>query len=348
MDNNSPLGTTRTQKIRADRYTTRGLPPEQQFSSLQQLVAPLMDLERDGTVENQFSCNARGFDLGNMHFLSYRVDPIRYRRDRKHIAASGIDHWALSVLKTGNNVSQTGSRVIHSSAGAVQVKSLANPYDGRCTTNTAVTLLLARDNFQTISDALDAADHVNISGPMGDILKECILALERHIKHMRVGEIFTVEKMLSSLIEAVLRPSSDNLSAARTPIVAAQFNLARRFIQENLTSPDLNPTTLCKALGVSRRQLYYLFEQRGGVAKFILRRRLAACCAAIADQSDSRLISTIAYSFGFTDAALFSRQFHAEYGFRPSEARAAGLSGKLPLSSAPSTFAEWLLQVRKI
>ena len=335
------------QKIRADRFTTQKLPPEERFSSWQRLVGPVMDVEPETSSGEKFRCGARGFDLGAMHFLSLRHDAMRYSRTQKHLAMSGIDHWCVSVIKTGRDASQVGSRIIHSSPGSLQIKSLANAFDGRCSALSSVSLYLSRDRFINLSEVLDAADHTKISGAMGGILKECMLALDKHIRRMTVDEICAVGTMFSKLIEAAVHPTVDNLTAVSRPIAAARFNIARQYIYANLSSKDLNPASLCKALGVSRRLLYHLFEPQGGVAKYILRRRLAACCAAIADQSDSRLISTIAYSYGFTDSALFSRQFYAEYGFRPSEARAARLGGHLPLSSAPNSFSEWLLQVRE-
>jgi transcriptional regulator GlxA family with amidase domain len=71
----------------------------------------------------------------------------------------------------------------------------------------------------------------------------------------------------------------------------------------------------------SRRKLYHLFERYGGVAHYIRSRRLAACHAAIVDPLETRQIYTIAYDHGFTDPAVFSRLFRAEFGYSPSEAR---------------------------
>ncbi|WP_394701530.1 hypothetical protein [uncultured Roseibium sp.] len=66
----------------------------------------------------------------------------------------------------------------------------------------------------------------------------------------------------------------------------------------------------------------------------------------LSNSNDHRLISTIAYTYGYTNQALFSRHFQAEFGFDPPEARAAKLCGSLPRNSAPKSFAEWLGQGR--
>ncbi len=108
-----------------------------------------------------------------------------------------------------------------------------------------------------------------------------------------------------------MAPSQDRLAQAAAPIAATLFE------------PSLTPEKLCRSLGVSRRVLYNVFERYGGVVHYIRRRRLVSCHAAIVDPLKSRRIQTIAYDHGFTDAALFSRVFRAEFGYSPREARDA-------------------------
>lgn len=333
--------------VRTERFTTLTQPMKHQFASWKDIMAPVLEVQRNGQQPmDGFSCRARSYDLGVMHFSSSSMDAMKYRHTMDHIQNSGIEHWCLSVLKQGADVSQSDGQLIEASSGTVQLRSYARPFEGHCSASSHAFLFLSQDNFPELCDLFDAAGNSVISGPMGELLKECILSLERHIRNMKMGEMSLVVKAVTALISAAVRPSTQSLAEAKLPIAAARFNLARKYIQENLASPTLDPASICKALAISRRQLYYIFERQNGVAKYILRRRLAACCMAIGDQSDQRLISTIAYSYGFTDPALFSRQFHAEYGFRPSDARAARLCGHVPLASSPTTFSEWLLQFR--
>jgi AraC-like DNA-binding protein len=95
-------------------------------------------------------------------------------------------------------------------------------------------------------------------------------------------------------------------------------------------------------MGISRRQLYYIFEQHGGVMKFIGQRRLAACYGALVTLTEKRMISSIAYEYGFTNLSSFYRQFQARYGFSPGEARSAWLNGHTPRRTTGGSFADWL------
>lgn len=139
------------------------------------------------------------------------------------------------------------------------------------------------------------------------------------------------------LIRAMVHQTPTTFEAARVPIAAAQFDRVRRFINKNLKSPDLTPETICASLGISRRQLYYLFERHGGVASFIRNRRLSGCYNALTRSTDRKLISSVASEYGFTNLPSFYRQFYARYGFNPSDARSSWLS-RYPVALAPARF----------
>ena len=133
------------------------------------------------------------------------------------------------------------------------------------------------------------------------------------------------------------------LDAAKVPIVAAQYDQARRFINANIGSPKLNPDMICGKLGMSRRQLYYLFEKQGGVASYIRNRRLAACYNTLTRSSGKMLVSSVAYDYGFTNTSSFCRQFQSRYGFSPKEARDARNNNQAPIAAHEASLVDWLM-----
>lgn len=231
--------------------------------------------------------------------------------------------------------------------GSLHLTSLFHPLEGRAGATKSIRIFLSRDKFADIAELLDASNLNPPDSALSQVLVEYICTIERFLGRLQFNELSIVAESFTQLLTAALDPISENLHAAEKVISKSRLNLARRFIQRNLTSPTLNSRTLIQALGVSRRQLYYLFERHGGIANYIRRMRLAASCRAIADAADNRLISSIAYSYGYLDPTLFSRQFQAEFGFSPTEAREAKLTGHMPTSTPPSSFSEWLLQVRE-
>jgi AraC-like DNA-binding protein len=96
---------------------------------------------------------------------------------------------------------------------------------------------------------------------------------------------------------------------------------------------------------MSRSNLYRLFEDTGGVARYIQRERLLEAHAVLTDPATTPSISAIAEDLCFADASSFSRTFKREFGHSPSEVRSAALAGlapsAMPRSPAPSAGADF-------
>jgi len=104
----------------------------------------------------------------------------------------------------------------------------------------------------------------------------------------------------------------------------------KQLVNERLGDPQLSVDGIAQSLNCSRRHLYNAFsEEPDGVAGYILRRRLEACRQSLADtHNERRSITDIAFSFGFSNMAHFSRVFRSHLGVPPSDYRrmAGGLS----------------------
>jgi AraC-like DNA-binding protein len=100
---------------------------------------------------------------------------------------------------------------------------------------------------------------------------------------------------------------------------------AKSYIADKLGDEALSPASVAEALGVSRRYLYDLFADEDiPVAYWIRRKRLERCRSDIENSAlSTRSLSEIAFSWGFSDAAHFSRSFRNYYGMSPKGCRAA-------------------------
>jgi AraC-like DNA-binding protein len=121
-------------------------------------------------------------------------------------------------------------------------------------------------------------------------------------------------------------------SAIKYPAIAgdradtsARYREACLFIRRNLTDPNLNPAAVAAHVNTSNRSLARTFARAGTtIERMIWRERLAAARRDFLDpRFMDRSITDIAFSWGFNDAAHFSRSFSKTYGVTPSEFRSA-------------------------
>ncbi|TBR37166.1 MULTISPECIES: helix-turn-helix domain-containing protein [Dyella] len=92
----------------------------------------------------------------------------------------------------------------------------------------------------------------------------------------------------------------------------------RAYIRAYLTSTCLDSSTLQRTFRISRRLLYRLFDDVGGVARYIREQRLDAAYARLIANPDCS-ITRLLYDLGFTSDRQFQRSFRARYGMSPLE-----------------------------
>lgn len=97
----------------------------------------------------------------------------------------------------------------------------------------------------------------------------------------------------------------------------------RRYIDQNLTDPDLAPTSIASHFRVSPRYVHKLFaNEENAVSKYIQHRRLDACYRSLTDAGQgSKTVSVIAFEWGFNNTTHFARVFRERFGLSPSELR---------------------------
>jgi AraC-like DNA-binding protein len=223
--------------------------------------------------------------------------------------------------------------------------SLAYPFEGSADMGSTISLCIERDQLLSIADQLDRLNHRVLEGITAQIAIEFLKSMAQLLPTTSMAEIpIFVETALIVIQGFITQADPLDLNPTR-PIMAVRLEMVKRHIQENLSSNRLEPDDICAAMRLSRRQLYYLFEELGGVSAYVRKRRLIAIHEAIADPAEHRPIHAIAAEFGFYDAALFSRQFKAQFGYSPKEAREQRLQGYAP-PPVPPRIDKWLAQIR--
>jgi AraC-like DNA-binding protein len=177
---------------------------------------------------------------------------------------------------------------------------------------------------------------------MAVVLGAHLLALLEQAPHMSVEEAASIASASLALVASCLAGFADGRASVPQAEVKAPLLLARRFIDEHLASPDLGLAMLAQGLGMSRSTLFRLFEPFGGVARYILHRRMTrAFHQVVSNRYDARRIGEIAHSVGIANEASFSRAFRRTFGVSPREARLMARPPAIAPADMP-VFHSWL------
>ncbi len=111
----------------------------------------------------------------------------------------------------------------------------------------------------------------------------------------------------------------------RSTPVAAHRTRIMGYIEAHLRDPQLSPTTVAQACKITARYLHHLFTAESEtVTQYIQRRRLEECARALlAAPVRARLVTEIAFDYGFNSLTHFGRVFRNQFGLTPSEYRRA-------------------------
>ena len=198
---------------------------------------------------------------------------------------------------------------------------------------------------------LDAAQAQALDTPLGRLLGDYIGLLQRSFVELEAADMPRLTNAVRAMVLACTGPSGDRLDIASSQINVTRREKVRQFIDQSLREPRLDATMLCRQVGMSRTQLYRLFQDDGGVARYIRHRRLLRAYADLSDTSNGMSINAIADALCFEDASSFSRAFKQEFDVNPRDVRAAALAGQVlrvrnpaPTSDVPVTLRECLLR----
>lgn len=142
------------------------------------------------------------------------------------------------------------------------------------------------------------------------------------------------EALLDTIADAALAAPELATSRQQT-LPSARERLrerARHFILSHLSDPDLDADDVARHCGVSVRYLRAAFaDMHCSLGTFVREARLQECRNALMNpQLADRSVMDIAMSWGFNDAAWFSRAYRRQFGVSPSEDRRSSLQDKSP------------------
>lgn len=266
------------------------------------------------------------------------LDVCRIRSTRQKVARTAAmaadtaqEQILVTVQRSGiGHVTQNG-RTAQLQPGELALFSTARPYTLDFAADFEQTLLiLPAPQVRHLLGNVDAlyATTLAASTPTQQLLAGLADTLtdSLHAPPSRTTSRHLSQALLHTLAAAVAscQPADARVQAARGPLSAYHRARIHRVINQHLADPRLGIDWIAAQVQLSPAHIHRLFEaEPATVAATIRLRRLQACRRDLADPHLAhRTISDIAFSWGFNQAAHFSRLFKQAFGLSPGAWRA--------------------------
>jgi AraC-like DNA-binding protein len=153
----------------------------------------------------------------------------------------------------------------------------------------------------------------------GRLAAERLLALRQGAARADDGaSVDDLARLVAGVIGAAREAETDTARAARKALLAS----IKRHIETGLNAPSLSAAALCRRFGISRAQLYRLFEADGGLFRHVQERRLRRAFRLLTSPAGGAArMMDLAFEFRFGSDNTFIRAFRRRFGLTPGEVR---------------------------
>jgi AraC-like DNA-binding protein len=285
----------------------------------------LVSLAVKVTEPDRFEGFVASHPVGTLTVTDIHSQPQDVRRTSRLISRDEKRYLKVGMLLDGQCVVTQRDREATLARGDLVCYDTAVPYAFHMKTPFRLAVfMLPADGVEHRLRGFEGVTAVSIAGDKGlggvaaGVLRSVLAGVGTYGGEAAVHVSSAVTDIVAGLVaeRAGLAPDEDAAHAAVKGSV-------HRYIELNLSNPQLSPATIAAAAGISVRYLYKLFEQDGTpVSAWIRDRRLDQVAR---DLSDPRLahrtVAAVGAQWGFRDAANFSRAFRLREGIAPRDFR---------------------------
>lgn len=204
-----------------------------------------------------------------------------------------------------------------------------------------VAMLVPRERFINTQTEVSRSTLVRSSATAG--LGRLIRAYLGVLLDEKSGLSLDCERhLVDSALELVQLAVADHGRAGRaSPACVVSKDRIKAYIQRHLRDPDFSIDAIAAVMHCSKRHLHKVFNQgEETISHFLWNTRLDRCRADLHNpQLRDQSITQIAFSWGFNNAAHFSRCFKARFGASPTEYRASRDTRVIPSPTGASLCA---------
>jgi AraC-like DNA-binding protein len=306
--------------------TTSETPPASRSTHWHQAIAETyFPLDLIFQESDNFNGNLTSWFFGDVSLSRLTASPTLYRRLPRHLVAERDEQFLVTVpARSEVNFSQCGKSVRCNPGGFILERS-DEPYEFSHASD--ADLWVVKVDAKKLAGRIRAPDRFcslqfDASSGAGGLFTDMLHLLPQRFDAMTAEARSTVGQQLVELLVLSLQADERTLTSANSSVREAHLTRIESFVRQSLGDRELDPETIAGACGISTRYLHELFRDTNQtLGQWIRDQRLAACHQDLADPGNRQSIAEIAYQWGFSDQAQFSRNFRNHFGLSPTEFR---------------------------
>jgi AraC-like DNA-binding protein len=260
--------------------------------------------------------------LGHVGFSRLISEPVRYERHSAHVSDARQEEYLVTIPRSAPVEFRQLGKDVRCEPGGFIIERGDEPY--RFLYEKPNDLFVLKVSRRALAERVRDPDRfcarvIDATSGSAALFASMVAHVHARLPELgaSAGELLGRQmlELLGLALDDAGGPTDDGASVVR----AAHLTRVGRFIRANLKHPDLSPGFIAAGCGISTRYLHDLFKDvNGTVSQHIRDQRLTAARDRL-EASGSVRIADIAYRFGFSDQAQFSRLFKASFGLTPSE-----------------------------
>jgi len=295
-----------------------------------------MDLAVRTSAPKPLSAQIVAYRGRSLHAAALRLSP--HSTAAVPAAASRHSRLLVSLHKEGAAIVAQGGRESRIEPGDVFVIDPARPFSIETGDVRSHSVYMPTSALRRFVPQLDEVTALPIRGHSGPaaIFRATLEALFASLETLQDPVADCIGEALPALLAAALVPCSPR----RSPSRLRQLHKRRivRFVHDHLGDPRLDATVIAQGVCLSARHLYKLFaDEDDSLMRWVWAERLERCASDLRTPALMPLtIGEIAFRWGFSDVAHFSRAFKLRFGVAPRDWRRLAESRAQAPSPPPS------------
>jgi len=308
--------------MHVETFSTVGVPPRERPGVWQEAVGRLARVAFGTTPigDEPFNASMTAYVGRRLRFCDYTFS----RHVTTSIASSKAGHFILAYLKQGHAIVEQDGREADVIAGDIVLFDPMRPL--RIEAEMQVRSFdIGSQRMKEIMPQVEGLTSIALKGDRVSTLplRRLLDQLADHAEHFSDEVSDRIADAIPHLIAASLVEIPQASSGLPGSMEAYHRGRILEFVRSRLGNPDLDPEMVADGVNLSLRHVHQLFSD-GPITlmRWIWTQRLRRCREELINPAwQHRTIAEIAFRWGFSSQAHFSRMFRTDTGYSPRDFR---------------------------